>query len=87
MENRGTITKKGIRVMENLFSIEETAKYLKISKPSLYRLMAEKKIMPIKLGGRTLFTEEELTRFVDTLKEEARVTRKTDQDGQKKKRR
>jgi excisionase family DNA binding protein len=68
--------------MENLYTIEETAKYLKISKPSLYRIMAEGKIVSIKLGGRTLFTEEELTRFVDTLKEEARVRRKADRGGQ-----
>lgn len=76
MENKGKVTNEGIGLMENIYSIEEVVKYLRISRPSLYRLMVEKKIMPIKLGGRTLFTEEELTRFVDSLKDEAKAKMK-----------
>jgi excisionase family DNA binding protein len=74
---------KGVGQVETLFSIEETARYLKISKPSLYRLMAEQKIIPVKLGGRTLFTEKELTRFVDSLEQPAT---KSIENGVKKKR-
>jgi len=41
---------------------------LKISKANLYRLIARGDITPVKLVGRTLFTESELDRFIEKLK-------------------
>jgi len=41
---------------------------LKISKANLYRLIARGHISPVKLVGRTLFTESELDRFIEKLK-------------------
>jgi excisionase family DNA binding protein len=58
--------------MEKLYTIKETADLLRISKATLFRLMAECKITPLKLGKRSLFTEEELTRFIETLKASSR---------------
>lgn len=54
--------------MEKLHSIKETLKILSISRTNLYNLVKDGKIVPVKLGKRTLFTEEELTRFIRTLK-------------------
>jgi excisionase family DNA binding protein len=61
-----------IDCMEKLYTIKETADLLRISKATLFRLMAEGKITPLKLGKRSLFTEEELTRFIETLKASSR---------------
>jgi excisionase family DNA binding protein len=58
--------------MEKLYTIKETADLLRISKATLFRLMAEGKITPLKLGKRSLFTEEELTRFIETFKASSR---------------
>jgi excisionase family DNA binding protein len=36
----------------------------KISKPMLYRLVHNKELIPVKIGSRSLFTLEELQRYV-----------------------
>lgn len=56
-----------INVMEKLFTIPEVAGILRVSKPTVYRLMASGKLNPVKIGGRTLFKESELTRFINAL--------------------
>lgn len=53
--------------MDKLYSVKETMDILKISKANLYRLITDGKIRPVKLGGRTLFKESELERFIDSL--------------------
>lgn len=62
-----------IFVMEKLYTIKETAELLRISKATLFRLMAEGKIIPLKLGKRSLFTEEEIVRFIKSLKDAVRM--------------
>ncbi|OPY85146.1 MAG: Helix-turn-helix domain protein [Syntrophorhabdus sp. PtaU1.Bin153] len=42
-------------------------KILSISRTNLYNLVKAGKIVPVKLGKRTLFTEDELSRFIDSL--------------------
>ncbi len=59
--------------MEKLYTIKETAELLRISKATLFRLMAEGKIIPLKLGKRSLFTEEEIVRFIKSLKDAVRM--------------
>jgi len=54
--------------MEKLYTVEETRQLLRISRGTLYTLIKEKKINPVKLGGRTLFTETELANFIESLK-------------------
>ncbi len=54
--------------MEKLHSIKETLQILSISRTNLYNLVKAGKIVPVKLGKRTLFTEDELTRFIGALK-------------------
>jgi len=55
------------RYMDKLFTIAEVAALLRISKPSLYRLLSSGEIKSVKLGGRTLFKESEVERFINSL--------------------
>ena len=54
--------------MDKLFTVSETIQLLHISRGNLYRLIAEGKLKPIKLGKRTLFSEQELEAFIEKLK-------------------
>lgn len=54
--------------MENVYTVREVLKHLKISRPTLYNLIKAEKITPVKLGKRTLFPESEINRFLDNLK-------------------
>ncbi|MGH6795356.1 MAG: helix-turn-helix transcriptional regulator [Methylocella sp.] len=58
-----------------LFSVPETCSKLGIKQNSLYNLVATGKIQPVKIGARTLFLSDEISRFVDGLKEDRRVKR------------
>ena len=57
-----------LKSMERLHTVQETMKALRISRTSLYSLIEKGSIKPIKIGGRTLFPETELTRFIEDLK-------------------
>jgi excisionase family DNA binding protein len=54
--------------VDKLYTVAETAQLLHISRGNLYRLIAEGKLKPIKLGKRTLFSEQELEAFIEELK-------------------
>ena len=54
--------------MEKLYTVQETIAYLRISRPNLYRLIQRGELQPINIGKRTLFTEGELERFINSLK-------------------
>ena len=56
------------RTMEKLYTVDEAKEVLRISRTSLYSLVQKGAIKPVKIGGRTLFPETELTRFVESLK-------------------
>lgn len=49
----------------NLLSISETARYLRISKSTLYRWVHKKQIKHVKIGSRVLFLEKDLLEFLD----------------------
>jgi len=53
--------------MDKLYPVKEVLKILCISRTNLYSLMKEDKIKHVKLGGRTLFKESELNRFIESL--------------------
>ena len=53
--------------MDKLYTVKETMYLLKISKANLYRLMSAGEIKHVKLGGRTLFKESEIERFINSL--------------------
>ena len=51
-----------------LYSADDAARMLGgISKAMVYRYVQNKELHPIKLGARTMFTREELERFVEEL--------------------
>jgi excisionase family DNA binding protein len=54
--------------MDKLYTVTETAQLLHISRGNLYRLIGEGILKPIKLGKRTLFSEQELEAFIEELK-------------------
>jgi excisionase family DNA binding protein len=58
--------------MEKIYTVNETFALLRISRAKLYTLIDDGSLKPIKLGGRRLFTESELTRFIEKLKAESK---------------
>ena len=58
--------------MEKIYTVNETFSLLRISRAKLYTLIDDGSLKPIKLGGRRLFTESELTRFIEKLKAESK---------------
>ncbi len=48
-----------------LLTVKEAGARLRISKATLYKIIKSGEIKPVKIGKRTLFTEEELNRFID----------------------
>jgi excisionase family DNA binding protein len=58
--------------LENIYTVKEVLKHLKISRPNLYSLIKLGKIKPFKQGKRTMFAEEELQRYINVLKDAAK---------------
>lgn len=52
-----------------LHPIPDAAEVLGIGRSTLYELISDKKITTIKIGRRTLISQEELERYVASLKE------------------
>ena len=50
---------------DRVFSAQESADHLRISRGFLYKLIAAGKLRPVKLGTRTIFTGKELARFLE----------------------
>lgn len=54
--------------MEKFYTIKEVCEVLRMSRSTLYRVMEEYHLSPIKVGGKVLFPETELNRFIEELK-------------------
>ncbi|OPY76876.1 MAG: Helix-turn-helix domain protein [Syntrophorhabdus sp. PtaU1.Bin153] len=52
--------------MEKLITVNEALDILRISRPTIYRFIADGSLKPVKIGKRTLFEEKELQRFIDS---------------------
>ena len=50
--------------MKNLYNIEETSKFLRISVSTLYRWVHKKEIPFVKLGGKLLFSQDEVQEYI-----------------------
>lgn len=50
--------------MKNLYNIEETSKFLRISVSTLYRWVHKKEIPFVKLGGKLLFSQDEIQEYI-----------------------
>ncbi len=51
---------------QTILTINEASEYLRLSKPTLYRLTSTKKIPFLKVGGKVLFKLQELTDWLDS---------------------
>lgn len=49
-----------------LLDISETARYLHISKSTLYRWVHQKKIEYVKIGSRVLFMQSDIEEFINS---------------------
>ena len=54
-----------------LYTVRETCKILRISKPTLYRLFNSGKLSHLKIGRKPLVRESEIHRFLDASKSPA----------------
>ena len=50
--------------IEEIFTLEEVAAYLKVGKRTVYRLAAAKKIPAFKVGGTWRFTRQEIDQWI-----------------------
>jgi excisionase family DNA binding protein len=57
---------------ETVFTVEEAAAYLRISRAFLYRLIEGSALKPFKVGERTLIDGREIRRYVDARTAEGR---------------
>lgn len=59
-------------MLEKFYTIQEVADLLRVSKPTVYRLMAEGKLKSVSPTNRrrTLFAQSELDRFIKEMKGE-----------------
>ena len=51
-----------------LLTVKETCNYLRISPPTLYRMIEKKELIPVKIGKRTLFDRKDLDKYIDAAK-------------------
>lgn len=51
-----------------LLTVKETCKYLRISPPTLYRMIERGEMVPVKIGKRTLFDKKDLDGLIDGAK-------------------
>lgn len=55
-----------------LLDIPETARYLCISKSTLYRWVHQKKIKHIKIGSRVIFMQSDIEEFINSNRTDSR---------------
>jgi excisionase family DNA binding protein len=65
-----------------LLTVKETCLYLRISPPTLYRMIERRELGPVKIGKRTLFDREDLDKYIDAAK--APLTKKEPKKPRKK---
>ena len=51
-----------------LLTVKETCRYLRISPPTLYRMIERGEMVPVKIGKRTLFEKKDLDMLIDGAK-------------------
>lgn len=51
--------------MEELLTLEELARYLKISKPTLYKMVEKGKIPALKIANQWRFKKDDINRWLE----------------------
>jgi excisionase family DNA binding protein len=54
--------------IDKLLTVEDVMENLRISRPTLYRLLKSNRIIPVRIGKRTLFDPKDIRAFVDAAK-------------------
>jgi excisionase family DNA binding protein len=54
--------------LSRLLTVKETCNYLRISPPTLYRMLDRHELAPVKIGKRTLFDRKDLDTYIDAAK-------------------
>ena len=54
--------------LNRLLTVKETCGYLRISPPTLYRMIERRELVPVKIGKRTLFDRQDLDKYIDAAK-------------------
>ena len=49
----------------NIYTVKEFAEVCKVSVPLIRKWVYEKRVFPVRLGRRVVFTEEEIKRFIN----------------------
>jgi excisionase family DNA binding protein len=55
--------------MEPRYTVKEVLEILRVSRTNLYAIIKRGEIKAVKLGGKTIFFESEINRFLESLKE------------------
>ncbi len=55
--------------MEKLLTVKDVMVVLRISRPTLYRLLKGRKLQPVRIGSRTLFDANDIRAFIEGSKE------------------
>jgi excisionase family DNA binding protein len=59
--------------LDKLLTVEEVMATLRISRPTLYRLLKSEKLIPVRIGKRTLFDLKDIRAFVEASKGRAEI--------------
>ena len=54
--------------IDRLLTVEDVMENLRISRPTLYRLLKSNRLVPVRIGKRTLFDPKDIRAFVDAAK-------------------
>ena len=56
-----------------LLTIDETAQLLHVSRPTVYRLIRTRALLPVRIGHRLRFEPTEIQRYVDASRQRAAI--------------
>ena len=54
------------------FSVREAAEHMRISRSMLYKLIGARRLIPVKIGSRTIITGAEIERCIARLQDHAK---------------
>ena len=58
-----------MRAEKRLLNRKETAEYLRLGVSTIDKLLATKKLKPVRIGRRVLFLQEDLDKFIQEARE------------------
>ena len=70
--------------IDKLLTVEEVMETLRISRPTLYRLLKSDMLIPVRIGKRTLFDQKDIRSFVEASKNVSKTQTQKNPPKQKK---